>query len=128
MRKWMTLMAGLALILSVGLANASEKKAEKAPAKGKLYEVVDSACYVQKGEHGAAHMACAKKCASAGGELGLLRDGNLYVPVDKDFKSARNKVKDGIGRSVEVTGKTFSKGGVNYLQVEEVTIPKVEKS
>jgi hypothetical protein len=87
---------------------------------GKKYEVVDAACYTQKGAKatGADHKSCAAKCINGGGELALLRNGNLFVPVDKDFKSARNKFTSKAGESVEVKGKVISKGGVNYLQVE----------
>jgi hypothetical protein len=112
----------LALALSTGLAFAAEKRESKESKKkavgGKKYEVVDG-CYIQKGEHGPKHKDCAKKCIGGGGELALLRGGDLFVPVDKDFKSARNKFTSKAGEEVEVKGKTISKGGVNYLQISE---------
>ena len=113
-------MLVLALALSTGLAYAGEKKEAKKEA-AKKYEVVDAACYTQKGKKatGADHKACAAKCINGGGELALLRNGNLYIPVDKDFKSARNKFTSKAGEEVDVTGKVISKGGVNYLQVTE---------
>ena len=78
-------------------------------------EVIDVACYVKKGLHGESHQGCAAKCISEGGELALLIDGKLYVPVDKDFHSARKQFITRGGENVTVTGKTISKDGLNYL-------------
>jgi hypothetical protein len=113
---FMSVFATLMLLAMTQVTFAAEKKAEKA--KSKKYEVVDVACYTGKGEAGEKHKACAKKCISGGGELALLHGGDLYIPVDKDFKSARNQFKDKGGETVEVSGKVISKGGVNYLQVQ----------
>ena len=118
-------MLVLALALSTGLAFAADKKDSKKDSKkqtpAKTYEVVDAACYIQKGEKatGEAHKSCAAKCINGGGELALLRNGDLFVPVDKDFKSARGKFTSKAGQKVEVKGKVMSKGGVNYLQISE---------
>lgn len=78
-------------------------------------EVIDVACYVKKGLHGEAHQGCAAKCISEGGELALLIDGKLYIPVDKDFHSARKQFITKGGENVIVTGKTMGKDGLNYL-------------
>jgi hypothetical protein len=78
-------------------------------------EVIDVACYVKKGLHGESHQGCAAKCISEGGELALLIDGKLYVPVDKDFHSARKQFITHGGENVTVTGKTIGKDGLNYL-------------
>jgi len=114
-------MFAMAFALSTSLAFAADKKDFKKEATAKKYEVVDVACYMQKGEKatGMDHKACAVKCISGGGELALLRNGDLFVPVDKDFKSARGKFSSKGGQEVEVKGKVISKGGVNYLQVSE---------
>lgn len=117
-KAFMSVFATLMLLAMTQVTFADEKKAEKAAAKSKKYEVVDVACYTGKGASGESHKACAKKCIMGGGELALLHGGDLYIPVDKDFKSARDKFKDKGGESVEVSGKVISKGGVNYLQVQ----------
>jgi len=78
-------------------------------------EVIDVACYVKKGAHGEAHQGCAAKCISEGGELALLIDGKLYIPVDKDFHSARKRFITRGGENVTVTGKTVGKDGLNYV-------------
>ncbi len=114
----MSVIATLMLLAMTQVTFAAEKKAAKAASKAKKYEVVDVACYTGKGEAGADHKKCAVKCISGGGELALLHGGDLFVPVDKDFKSARGKFTSHAGETVEVKGKVISKGGVNYLQVE----------
>lgn len=93
---------------------AAEKKTQK-------YEVVDVACYVKDGSKatGAGHKDCAIKCIKGGGELALLRSGDLYIPVDANFHSLRDKFKDKAGQTVEVSGKKASKGGLNYLKIDE---------
>lgn len=86
-------------------------------AKSMKMEVVDVACYVAKGAHGPDHQACAVKCISSGGELALLSGNKLYVPVDKDFHSARDQFVSQAGQTVDVTGTVIKKGGVNYFQL-----------
>ena len=108
-------------VMSVAMAQVSfaeEAKAEKKSAKTIKYEVVDVACFVGKGEKGEKHKACAAKCISGGGELALLSNGKLYIPVDKDFHSARGKFSSKGGEVVDLAGKKITKGGINYLQVE----------
>ncbi len=112
------LMSVVATLMLLAMTQATFAGEKKMASKAKKYEVVDVACYTGKGEAGADHKKCAIKCISGGGELALLHGGDLFVPVDKDFKSARNKFKDHAGETVEVKGKVISKGGVNYLQVE----------
>src|SRR5579862_4050136 len=101
----MSVVATLALLAMTQVTFAEETKAA---VKAKKYEVVDVACYTGKGESGEKHKACAVKCISGGGELALLHGGDLFVPVDKDFKSARDKFKAHAGETVEVKGKVIS--------------------
>jgi hypothetical protein len=122
MKKLIASIAVLAMALMVGRVFAEdmggmkmEKKA--APAKTMKCEVVDVACYTKEGAMGEKHKECAVKCISGGGELALLSKGKLYVPVDADFKSAREQFVSKAGESVEVKGTVVSKGGVNYLKI-----------
>ena len=110
MKKLSISVLALALFLGWGFTVHAAGKAKK-------YEVVDVACYVAKGAHGEAHKECAVKCISGGGELALMAKGKLYIPVDKDFHSARDQFASKAGETVEVEGKVISKGGVNYLQI-----------
>ena len=84
-------------------------------------EVVDVKCYIDKGAHGEAHQGCAAKCISEGGELALLYDGKLYVPVDTNFHSARKRFVSSGGEMVTVKGHIVSKGGLNYLELAPKT-------
>jgi hypothetical protein len=86
-------------------------------AKTMKCEVVDVACYVAKGAHGPDHKTCAVKCITSGGELALLSGNKLYIPVDKDFHSARDQFVPQAGEMVDVTGTVIKKGGVNYFQL-----------
>lgn len=129
MKKILALTAALALALVAGRVFADDmshssmhndmKKADKSMGKAMKCEVIDVACYVAKGAKGEGHQACAAKCISGGGELALLYDGKLYIPVDKNYHSARSKFVSKGGEMVNVTGTTVSKGGLNYLVLSE---------
>jgi hypothetical protein len=132
MKKVMVLAAALSLTLLVGKGFADDMgmksddmhkdmKMDKAMSSGKgmKCEVVDVACYIQKGAKGEDHQACAAKCISGGGELALLHNGKLYIPVDANYHSERDKFVSKGGEMVEVTGKAVSKGGLNYLVLDE---------
>ncbi len=120
MKKWMILAAVITLALFVGRTFADDM-ADQHPAstasgdKSFKAEVVDVACYIGKGEKGEKHQACAAKCISGGGELALLVHGKLYIPVDSNYHSARDKFVTSGGEVVSVTGKTVIKDGLNYL-------------
>jgi hypothetical protein len=127
MKKALMWMAVMALALSFGRVFADEStmhkdmKMDDAKVSGKAMkcEVVDVACYIGKGAKGEGHQACAAKCISGGGELALLYKGKLYIPVDKNYHSVRDQFVTKGGEMVKVTGKTVSKGGLNYLVVSE---------
>jgi hypothetical protein len=118
MKKWMILVPAFALALFVGRVFADDM-ADQHPAAstGKSYkcEVVDVACYIAKGAHGPDHQGCAAKCISGGGELALLYNGKMYIPVDSNYHSARDQFVTQGGEMVTVSGKTVSKAGLNYL-------------
>lgn len=98
-----------------------KQEVKKSDYKAMKCEVVDVACYIAKGAKGEAHQGCAAKCISEGGELALLNDGKIYVPVDKDFHSARKRFVTLGGEKVNVMGKPISKDGINYLQLADVS-------
>jgi hypothetical protein len=131
MKKTLALMAVLAMTLFVRRVFADDmshsdmhndmKMGDKAMGKPMKCEVVDVSCYIAKGAHGEGHQACAAKCISGGGELALLYNGKLYIPVDKDYHSARDQFVTKGGEMVTVTGKTVSKDGLNYLVLSDRT-------
>lgn len=113
MKKVLALMTVLGLVALVGPAFAKNMD------KSMKCEVIDVHCYMMKGAKGEAHKACAAKCISGGGELALLHNGKLYIPVDKDFHSARDQFAPKAGEMVDVNGMVKSKGGVNYLVLSD---------
>ncbi|HJT25245.1 MAG TPA: hypothetical protein VJ873_11765 [bacterium] len=121
MKKILTVTAALALMLFVGRVFAENM------GKSMKCEVVDIHCYMTKGAKGEAHKACAAKCISGGGELALLYKGKLYIPVDQDFHSARDQFATKGGEMVDVTGKTVSKSGLNYLVLSDAAAAPAAK-
>ena len=85
-------------------------------------ELVDMACYVGHGAHGADHAGCAVKCAEMGQPVGLLGpDGKVYLLVaDHADASAFTKAKTMAGKKVEIQGVVASKDGINALTVHSV--------
>jgi hypothetical protein len=120
MRRFIAVL-GFALALSVsGLALAESK------AVTQKYEVVCLKCMAHNaamgkdGGHGAGHAACAMKCSMSGADLGLMDEkGNLYVPINSGFQSARDSIKDKAGETVELTGTVIKTKGILYLQLAD---------
>jgi hypothetical protein len=72
------------------------------------------------GGHGAGHAACAMTCSTKGMDLGLMDGkGNLYVPINADFQTARDSIKDKAGQTVELTGTVIKTKGILYLQLAD---------
>ncbi|HTA77208.1 MAG TPA: hypothetical protein VK791_08625 [bacterium] len=109
------LMSASQAVLADSMHKTELKSEQPIVGKTMKAEVIDVACYIKKGEHGEDHQGCAAKCISEGGELALLIDGKLCVPVDKDFHSARGKFITHGGEVVTITGKILGKDGVNYV-------------
>jgi hypothetical protein len=90
------------------------------------YEVVCMKCLAHHtalgdgGGHGTTHAACAMKCSTKGVDLGLMDSkGNVYLPINQDFESARDVIKDKAGDTIELTGTVIKTKGVNYLQLAD---------
>jgi hypothetical protein len=120
MKKLIALMGLMAVALIVGRVYADGK------ATTQKYEVVCMKCVAKhtalgdKGGHGDSHAACAMKCSAGGTDLGLMdAKGNVYVPVDGDFKPARGKLADKAGQTIELTGTLMKTKGINYLMIQD---------
>lgn len=118
-RLWMVLAAVGAMVLA-GRALAGDKSVTQ------KYEVVCLKCMAHSasmgkdGGHGAGHAACAMSCSAKGTDLGLMdKKGNLYVPVDSSFQSARESIKDKAGQTVELKGNIIKTKGILYLQLSD---------
>ena len=82
-------------------------------------EVVDLSCYLAKGSKGVRHKACAQMCAKKGLPIGVLTDsGDTYLLLeDHDNPGPYDTAKGLAGEKIEVSGKKFSKGGVQSIEV-----------
>lgn len=82
-------------------------------------EVVDLTCYLSKGSKGKRHKACAEACAKKGLPIGVLTDaGDVYLLIeDHDNPGPYDAAKGLAGEQVEVSGKKFTKGGVQSILV-----------
>lgn len=118
MRKLAT--AGLAIIVAAGFAPLARADGTPKTVQG---VIEDSYCYGTMGAHGAGHKSCAVKCIQAGIPASLVENntGAIYVLLPKNNEQALPKdVIDRAEDQVTVTGKEYSKGGVNFLVVQSV--------
>jgi len=121
MRRFVLIAAcGLAALLH-GSAAAAEPGAETLTAKG---EVVDLACYMERGDkgRGPTHLDCADQCVRGGAPIGLLgSDGSVLLLVENHGKPAPYaQLKKLGGKNAEVEGVKFNRGGIAALQVNSV--------
>jgi hypothetical protein len=82
-------------------------------------EIIDMACYMAKGSRGPSHKACAQMCAKKGVPIGVLTDGGeVYLLLDDhNNPDPYDSAKKLAGERAEVSGKKFSKQGVNSIVV-----------
>jgi len=112
--RWLAL---LTLIGAVPAVSVPQARAQDAiTVKG---EIVDLACYLSKGSKGKRHKTCAELCAKKGLPLGVLNDaGDVYLLIeDHDDPAPYDAAKGLAGEQAEVTGKKFTKGGVQSILV-----------
>ena len=110
----------LALLTLIGAVPAlSAPKADAQDAITVKGEIVDLACYLSKGSKGKRHKTCAELCAKKGLPIGVLNDaGDVYLLIeDHDDPAPYDAAKGLAGEQAEVTGKKFTKGGVQSILV-----------
>lgn len=97
----------------------AEPKGPTVTVKG---EVVDMWCYLEGGDHGPSHKACATACAKAGNPIGIVdAKGNIYVTVGmEDHQPAQAVLMDKMSQEVTVTGTLVKKGGSQMIYVKSV--------
>jgi signal transduction histidine kinase len=112
----LTVLAGLILVV---LAALGQPKGTETTVKG---EVVDLWCYLEGGDHGANHKACAISCAKAGNPIGIVDSkGNVYVAMGiKDHQPGREVLIDKMAQTVTVKGTLVKKGGTQVIYVKSV--------
>jgi len=112
---------GLGLVVAIGLAGMTI--AADTSEKSVTGNLEDSYCYGTMGAKGAGHKQCAIKCASAGIPVTLIEKGTdksyILLP-NKDASPLPANVISRMEDEVTVTGKEYSKNGVDYIVVESV--------
>ncbi|HYB92314.1 MAG TPA: hypothetical protein VEC38_14855 [Candidatus Binataceae bacterium] len=116
------MIAGLGLVLSLGVA-APAIAADSPGAKSVTGTLEDSFCYGTMGAKGSSHKQCAIGCAKKGVPVSLVEKGTdkIYILLPaKDGMALPNDVIDKMEDEVTISGKEYSKGGVDFLVVESV--------
>jgi len=110
----------VAVIATIGVRLAfAQPQGEEVTIKG---EVVDLWCYLEGGDHGADHKACAIACAKAGNPIGILDEkGNLYLAMgNEDHQPGKDVLLSKMADTVTVTGTLVKKGGLQAIYVKTV--------
>jgi len=112
--------AGLGAMLAIGIAGLGIAADTQKSVTGNLE---DTFCYTVVGAHGASHAECALKCAQKGIPVGLVEKGTekMYILLPpKNEQALPDDVLKNMEKEVTVTGKSYSKGGVEFLTAESV--------
>ncbi len=82
-------------------------------------EIVDTGCYLGHEARGAKHVSCATKCILGGMPMGVLAaDGTLYLlTMNHENADPYNQLKEMAGKTVTVSGKLMSRGGMKGIDV-----------
>ena len=118
MRK--VVIAGLGAVLTMGIAGMGMAADAQKSVTGNLE---DTFCYNVVDAHGAGHAQCALKCAQKGIPVALVEKGTekIYVLLPpKNEQPLPDDVMKNMEKQVTVTGKSYSKGGAEFLTVESV--------
>jgi hypothetical protein len=113
-------IAGLGLVLAAVFAGEVCTAAADKSVSGTLE---DSYCYGAMGAKGPSHKKCAIECVKKGIPVSLVESGtgNIYVLLPpKNDEALPDAVIQKMEDQVTITGKEYSKGGVNFLTVESV--------
>lgn len=113
-------LAGLGAVLAVGIAGVGMAADAQKSVTGNLE---DTFCYNAVGAKGPGHAQCALKCARKGIPVGLVEKGTekMYILLPpKNEKGMPDDVMKNMEKEVTVTGKSYSKGGVEFLTVQSV--------
>lgn len=115
--RWLALASLISFLLPMSLASRAAAQ-EAVTVSG---EVVDLACYLSKGSKGKRHKQCAVLCAKKGLPIGVLTDaGDVYLLIeDHDDPAPYEAAKELAGERATVSGKKFTKGGVQSVLVAE---------
>jgi hypothetical protein len=113
--QWLALATLIGVMAPVTLVTRAAAQ-EDITVKG---EIVDLACYLSKGSKGKRHKTCAELCAKKGLPIGVLNDnGDVYLLIENhDDPGPYDAAKGFAGEQAEISGKKFTKGGVQSILV-----------
>ena len=101
-----------------GMSMSKDKSDKSTTIQG---EVIDMACYMTKGQHGASHADCAQMCINNGLPVGILdKSGHVYLCMTATHKPANSLLVQYAAKQVKVTGTVYKKGGMDLLAVDKV--------
>jgi type 1 fimbria pilin len=116
------LIAGAAVSTASFAATAATTDAKSGGDVTVTGEVLDMACYLDHGAHGAKHADCAKKCISSGLPVGLKgTDGKTYLLIGEHMP-ANDELAKHAAETITVRGKLVERDGINLL--ENISIVK----
>ncbi|HEY4245422.1 MAG TPA: hypothetical protein VGM64_01135 [Lacunisphaera sp.] len=116
------LIAGAAVSTASFAATAADSNAKSGGEVTVTGEVLDMACYLDHGAHGAKHADCAKKCISSGLPVGLKgTDGKTYLLIGEHMP-ANDELAKHAAETITVHGKLVERDGINLL--ENISIVK----
>lgn len=117
-RSFIAAIAGAALAtVSFAADQKPEAKASQVTVTG---EVLDMACYLDHGAHGAKHAECAQKCISSGLPVGLKgTDGKTYLLIGEHMP-ANTELAKHAAETITVHGKLVERDGINLLENIEI--------
>lgn len=89
--------------------------------------VIDVSCKFGQGLSGKDHKMCSEVCADKGLPLAVLGDnGKLYIPASDKMPgdSQNGRLKAFAEQRVTISGKVFSAGGAEAIQIESIAAAK----
>jgi hypothetical protein len=114
---------GFVLVFVVATGLAGVTIAADSSEKSVTGNLEDAYCYGTMGAKGPSHKECATKCASSGVPVILVEKGtdkSYIVLPSKNGTPLPDSVIKHMEDEVTVTGKEYSRNGMNYLVVESV--------
>ena len=113
-------------VLALAAGQTAAKPAAKPAAAAKTVtisgELLDTACYMAHGSHGADHAECAGKCLAGGSPVSILtKKGEVILVVaNHDMEDAYASAKTMGAKMVEATGTMQVRGGMKALILSSI--------
>ena len=115
--KLLAVFAAGAALAALPARSADAPMAEPVTVTG---EVLDMACYLDHGAHGAKHAECARKCISSGLPVGIKSaDGKTYLLIG-DHMPANEELAKHAAETITVKGKLVERDGISMLENIEI--------